>query len=108
MHRSNLSASERRFRSRLTQLIQQHWLLCGTLSVRSRKCGKPTCRCSAGDLHTSLYLVQSQKGQPRQVCIPKDWENRVRQGVTDYQELQRLLEELSELEWQRLRERRKE
>jgi len=42
------------------------------------------------------------------VCIPRDWEQRVRQAVNDYQELQRLLEELSELEWQRLRERRKE
>lgn len=108
MHRSNLSASERRFRSRLTQLIQQHWLLRGTLSVRSRQCGKPTCHCADGQRHTSLYLVQSQQGQPRQVCVPKDWEPRVRQAVSDYQELQQLLEELSELEWQRLRERRKE
>ena len=108
MHRSTLSASERRFRSRLTQLIQRHWLLRGTLSMRSRQCGKPTCRCASGQLHASLYLVQSQQGQPRQVCIPKDWEERIRQGVSNYQELQRLLEELSELEWQRLRERRKE
>jgi hypothetical protein len=53
-------------------------------------------------------LVQSQQGQPRQVCVPKDWEPRVRQAVSDYQELQQLLEQLSELEWQRLRERRKE
>jgi hypothetical protein len=28
--------------------------------------------------------------------------------VSDYQEMQQLLEELSELEWQRVRERRKE
>jgi len=76
--------------------------------VRSRKCGKSTCRCTSGELHISLYLVQSQQGQPRQVYIPKDWEDRVRQGVSDYQEMQRLLEELSELEWQRVRQRRKE
>jgi hypothetical protein len=76
--------------------------------VRSRKCGKPTCRCTTGEVHTSLYLVQSQQGQPRQVCIPKDWEDRVRQAVGDYQEMQQLLEELSQLEWQRVRERRKE
>src|SRR2546426_9201777 len=42
--------------------------------------------CTAGELHTSLYLVQSQQGQPRQVCIPKDWEDRVRQAVSDYQD----------------------
>ena len=69
---------------------------------------RATCRCTAGELHTSLYLVQSQQGQPRQVCIPKDWEDRVRQAVSDYQEMQQLLEELSQLEWQRVRERRKE
>jgi hypothetical protein len=108
MHRSSLSASERRFRSRLTQLIQQHWLLRGTLSLRSRKCGKPSCHCASGELHTSWYLVQSQQGQPRQLCVAKAWEQRVQQAVSDYQELQRLLEELSEFEWQRLRERRKE
>jgi hypothetical protein len=107
MQRSSLSSSERRFRSRLTQLIQQHWLLRGTLSLRHRKCGKPSCHCATGELHSSLYLVQSQQGQLRQVCIPKDWEERVRQAVSDYQEMQRLLEELSELEWQRVRERRK-
>jgi hypothetical protein len=108
VHRASLSTSERRFRSRLTQLIQQHWLLRGTLSLRRRQCGKPTCRCATGELHASLYLVQSQQGQPRQLCIPKDWEPRVRQAVRDYQEIQRLLEELSEREWQRLQERRKE
>jgi hypothetical protein len=108
MHRSSLSASERRFRSRLTQLIQQHWLLRGTLSLRSRKCGKPSCHCASGELHTSWYLVQSQQGQPRQLYVAKAWEQRVQQAVSDYQELQRLLEELSEFEWQRLRERRKE
>jgi hypothetical protein len=30
----------------------------------------------------------------------------VRQAVTDYQEMQRLIEEVSELEWKRLQERK--
>ena len=30
---------------------------------------------------------------------------RVRQAVSDYQEVQRLIEEVSELEWKRLQER---
>jgi len=49
-------------------------------------------------------LVQSHDGKPRQVCIPKPWEDRIRQAVTDYQEMQRLIEEVSELQWKRLRE----
>jgi hypothetical protein len=75
------------------------------LSVRPRKCGKPNCRCARGELHSSLYLVQSHDGKPRQLCIPKLWEERVRQAVNDFQEMQRLIEEISELEWKRVREK---
>jgi hypothetical protein len=104
MNRSGLSDAERRFRSRLAQLAHDHWFLRGTLSVRTRRCGKPNCRCARGELHSSLYLVQSHDGKPRQVCIPRSWEDRVRQAVNDYQEMQRLIEEVSELEWKRVRE----
>ena len=107
MNRSDLSPAERHFRSRLAQLAHNHWFLRGTLSVRTRKCGKPNCRCAHGELHSSLYLVQSHDGKPRQVCIPKSWEDRIRQAVNDYQEMQRLIEEVSELEWKRLRENKK-
>ncbi len=103
MHRSELSATERRFRSRLTQLVHDHWLLRGNLSVRPRKCGKPNCHCAHGAPHSSLYLVQSHNGKLRQVSIPKAWEDRVRQAVDDYHEMQRLIEEISEIEWKRLR-----
>jgi hypothetical protein len=53
-----------------------------------------------------LYLVQSQKGKLRQICVPKAWEERIRPAVQNHQELQTLIEELSEREWQRLRERK--
>jgi len=64
------------------------------------------CRCARGARHTSLYLVQSHSGKMRQICVPKAWEDRVRQAVQDYQQMQRLIEEVSELEWKRLRERK--
>ena len=107
MNRPSLSPAERNFRSRLAQLVHDHWLLRGTLSLRPRKCGKPTCHCATGELHASLYLVQSHGGKPRQLCIPKPWETRIRQAVNDYQELHRLLEEVSELEWKRIREKKR-
>lgn len=102
MHRSSLSAAERNFRSRLTQLVHEAWFLRGTLSVRSRRCGKPNCRCARGQLHASLYLVQSRRGKLRQLSIPKHWEQRVREAVNNYQHMRRLIEEISELEWKRL------
>jgi len=104
VHRSCLSAPERNFRSRLTQLVHDAWFLRGTLSVRSRPCGKPNCHCARGELHASLYLVQSRQGKLRQLSIPKQWEDRVHQAVSNYQQMQRLIEEISELEWKRLQE----
>ena len=105
-HRSSLSDSERALRSRIAQLSSAHWFLRGTLADRSRSCGKPNCHCAQGELHPSLYLVQSHDGKQRQVCIPKIWVPRVRQGVTNYQEMQKFIEEVSELEWSRLMERK--
>jgi hypothetical protein len=96
-------APQRNFRSRLSQLVHQALFLRGTLSVRSRQCGKPNCRCVRGQLHASLYLVQSQGGKLRQLAIPRAWEDRVREAVHNYQRMQELIEEISELEWKQLR-----
>ena len=106
VRRAKLSASERSFRSRMAQLASTRWFLRGTLSERAGTCGKPNCRCAQGELHRSVYLVQSQGGKLRQICVPQAWQARVRQAVNDYRQMQALLEEISELEWKRLKERR--
>lgn len=106
LSRAAFPAPERRRRSRVAQLAHSRWLLRGTLSVRSQTCGKASCRCARGEFHVTLYLTQSHHGKPRQLYIPKHWEERVRQAVEDYQELQALVEELSEIEWKRVIERR--
>jgi hypothetical protein len=106
LNRVKLSAAERSFRSRIAQLASGQWFLRGTLSERSSKCGKPNCHCANGEKHQSVYLVQSHAGQLRQFCVPKPWRERVRQAVSDYQEMQRLIDEVSELEWNRLQKRK--
>src|SRR6266478_5859309 len=98
LNRSTLSATERNFRSRISQLSSGQWFLRGTLSERSGTRGK---------LHKSLYLVQSQAGKLRQICVPKAWQQRVRQAVNDYHLMQELIEEVSELEWKRLQEKKR-
>jgi hypothetical protein len=103
--RTTFAPAERRRRSRAAELAHSSRLLRATLSVRNQTCGKKSCRCARGEPHISVYLVQSHNGKPRQLYIPKDWEPRVRQAVKDYQQLQTLLEELSELEWTRLTRR---
>ena len=105
MRRIDLSSRERQRRSRISQLVHYSKLLRGTLSVRRITCGKANCCCTRGEHHISLYLVQSLNGKSRQLFIPKEWEQRVRQAVTDYQELQKLVEELSAIEWKHLENR---
>lgn len=104
--RSQWSAAERKLRSRIAQLASQSWFLRGTLHARRGKCGKPACRCAQGQLHPSLYLVQRHQGELRQICVPQAWQKRVRQAVSSYQQMQRFIEEVSEWEWKRLRERK--
>lgn len=101
LSRADLSAAERGLRSRIAQIASGERFLHGTLSERSSKCGKSNCRCADGEGHSSLYLVQSHAGRVRQLCIPKSLHEPVRQAVGEFQEMQRLLHEVSELEWKR-------
>lgn len=106
MSRSQFSDRERRRRSRLAQIIHAARFLRGSLSLRNVRCGKPGCRCARGELHVCLYLVRRQGGKLRQLFVPRQWEQRVRQAVENHQEMERLIEELSDLEWKRLQERK--
>ena len=101
LSRAELSATERGLRSRIVQIASGARFLHGTLSERSSKCGKPNCRCARGEGHASLYLVRSHAGDVRQLCIPKGLHDPVRQAVGEFQQMQRLLHEVSELEWKR-------
>ncbi len=80
MQRSQLSNRERLNRSRLAQIIHAARFLRGTLALRNIRL--------------------------RQLFVPRQWEERVREAVKNHQEMERLIEELSDLEWKRLKERK--
>lgn len=105
INRASIPEASRRRRSRVAQLAHARRLLRGTLTVREVICGKAGCCCASGEPHAGLYLTQSKDGKTRQLYIPKRFEERVREAIDDYQELQRLIEELSEQEWKLLKER---
>jgi len=58
-----------------------------------------------GEKHASLYLVVRREGELRQLCIPREFEPQVRQWVRNYQEIKELLEQISELYWDKTRKR---
>ncbi len=100
-----MAIPERRGRSALARLVSQRGLMRGNLLERRRVCGKANCRCARGELHAGLYLVFSEGGKLRQLFVPKSWESRVRLWVQDYHEVRRLLEEVSRLYVEKLRQR---
>lgn len=103
--RTALSPQERAWRSKLTQFTAGQPFLRGTLLERERVCGKPTCRCTRGRKHRSLYLVVSDGKRQRQLFVPRDWEDRVRQWVANHQAMRELVREVSDLYWTKVQRR---
>lgn len=106
MHRSKMSAQEREVRSRLAQLAHAKTWIHATLNVRLVTCGKSGCRCAQGDRHRAVYLVSSAKGKKRQVFVPPELEEEVRQWVENYRTATGLLDQVSEEAWEELKRRK--
>lgn len=69
----------------------------GTLSLRQRVCGKPNCKCVDGDKHEGLYLLVRHEGAVRQIYVPRDRREAVRQWVENYRKARELMDELSDI-----------
>jgi len=103
---TKLSAAERQLRSRLSKLFHDGGgLMRATLSVREKVCGKSNCKCLRGEKHVALYLVSKQDKQVRQLFVPASFEARVRAWVDEYQRVQDLVEQISEMYWEKTRKR---
>ena len=105
LSRAQMSAKELEVRSQLNYLAGGAGMLRGSLSERSKLCGKPTCRCAAGERHRELVLVISTKGKTKQLHIPSDQEATVKLWVKNYQKASRALQRIADLRLAALRER---
>jgi hypothetical protein len=102
---TQMTARERELRGQLAELIAEAGFVRGTLSVREKSCGKPTCRCARGEKHIAFYLVASEGGKIRQLYIPRSLEAKARRWIEGYHQIRAVLEELSQLHWDRLKRR---
>jgi len=107
-HRGSLSVRERVDRSRLCQLIgNREGFMHGSLIKMARTCGKATCKCQTqGAKHESCYVGQTCQRKTRMQAVPRRMEARVRQWVANYQRARKLLEQLSDECWQKLRDKK--
>lgn len=69
----------------------------GTVYELKRKCGKPGCKCSRGDLHRSMVVSASEGGKTRLQVIPDGFLVEVQGKVRRYQELRRVRARLGEI-----------
>lgn len=97
-------------RSQLTQLQQQlpqlledcfarEPLLPGSLYVLRRKCGKPNCRCTRGELHESTVLSYRGQGRPQNITPAPEQLDRLRAMTDDYRRVRQARAKL--VRWQR-------
>ncbi len=108
---SSLPAGERALRSKLHQLLSQaEGLAHGSLVEMKRRCGKPNCRCASDDAfkHSSLYLSQTRHGKVEMICIPREFEETVREWAGEFRRASELLEAVSREGWRRIAEKKAE
>jgi Family of unknown function (DUF6788) len=87
----------------LTQLLEaclgREPLLPGSLYTLRRKCGKPNCRCSRGELHESTVLSYRGQGRPRNISPPPGQLGSLRTMTHDYRRCRQARAKL--VRWQR-------
>lgn len=105
MKRTQMTSKERGSRSRLKPQISWGEFVRGTLTVRQHTCGTAGCKCYKGDKHKSMYISRSKNGKMQQLYIPKEKETQVKQWVIRYREVLKLLENISDSYWDRLKNR---
>ena len=103
--RSAMSQQERRLRSALAQIVSGHGLIKGTILERERACGNPRCKCATGQKHRAVYLMLREEGKLCQLYIPSRYEPLARQWVDNQQKVKQLLKQISEVYWQKIKQR---
>jgi hypothetical protein len=61
----------------------------GSLYLLRRKCGKPTCRCTRGELHPAWVLTRTEQGRHRLYSVPADQRGTLRPLTREYRRWQR-------------------
>jgi Family of unknown function (DUF6788) len=94
--RTQRSPQERDARSQAVQRVADQALLRGSLVRMQRTCGKKNCRCQQGQKHPALCLAIRVGEQRKMIYIPRALEDVVRRWVETGQEVDGLLDAISQ------------
>jgi len=82
--RSQLLDAQLQLPQLLEECLGREPLLPGSIYTLRRKCGKPNCRCSRGELHESTVLSYRGQGRPRNISPPPGQLDSLRTMTHDY------------------------
>lgn len=101
--RKSLLDTGREIRALVNTFLPCQPMLKGLLYLCSRRCGKPTCRCTRGQRHTSTVLAYRGKGRQRNVLPQPEDLALIQKQTASYQEFRRARARLVKLSKERLR-----
>lgn len=97
--RSQLAAAQQELPRLLERCFGREPLLPGSLYTLRRKCGKPNCRCTRGELHESTVLSYRGQGRPRNISPAPDQIDALRTMTDDYRSVRQARTQF--VRWQR-------
>jgi hypothetical protein len=97
--RSQLLDAQHQLPQLLQECLGREPLLSGSLYTLRRKCGKPNCHCSRGELHESTVLSYRGQGRPRNISPPPGQVDSLRTMTQDYRRCRQARAKL--VRWQR-------
>lgn len=78
-------------------LLSEKPVIRGSVYELKRRCGKPGCKCTQGQLHARMVLSSSEGGRTKLRVIPVGSKVEVQIKVRRYQELRRIRARLGEI-----------
>lgn len=73
----------------LRTMTSQGPLTPGSFYLLKRKCGKPSCRCARGQLHTVWVLTRSESGKHKLYTVPPEQRAEIRKRAAAWRRYQR-------------------
>ena len=102
--REELSRLRSALRDRLAELRRvlkvvfgRSVLVKGNVYELARKCGKPNCICTRGQLHRSMVLTWSEGGKSRLLSIPSERVSEVKKKSEEYLRFRRARARVTEI-----------
>jgi hypothetical protein len=87
--RQQLWRSYSSIRQTLRRLLRSEPMVQGSFYLQQRRCGKPNCRCTQGQLHGAWVITRSEGGKSHTYMVPVEERARLRRLTGEYRRYQR-------------------